>query len=460
MTLTIENYLDGNLLITNNIPVTVDIYPCEPIFKAALMANFETDAYLIEGCIGEIEVLNASVDSSRLDSLVWLVDNNQMSNDWNSAFYFNESGTYDGNLILNPGGQCTDTARIKFKISEVVVADFQYSYDPCTAGPVAFFNETTGTDPPFSYQWNFGNAATDTLPAPVAQYLTPGPFDVALAVTDANGCADTLVRAVDYRPAPAVLVVAPADTLGCPPVTIRFDNLSVPVDTTYAVRWAFGDGGTSDRISPAHTYTEVGTYDVALSIESPLGCLIDTVFRELIRIQNPPSAAFFVDEERPTNLRPTISLSALDPALPRYDWRVDGAPVADGPRTSYTLPDTGRYALALVVTDRAYCQDTVARTINVRPAATYFLPNAFTPNADGTNDFFGGTGETRYLTDFALRVFDRYGALVFLTTDPAGRWDGRLRGAPLPQGVYTWRLGYTGADGERVDEIGSVVLVR
>lgn len=95
-----------------------------------------------------------------------------------------------------------------------------------------------------------------------------------------------------------------------------------------------------------------------------------------------------------------------------------------------------------------------------------FAPNAFTPNRDNTNDEFKViVAEACEPKEYRLRVFDRYGRLVFESINPAEAWDGSYNGRQLKEGVYLWHLlaVYTvpsGTENTRLEEKGSVVLLR
>lgn len=95
-----------------------------------------------------------------------------------------------------------------------------------------------------------------------------------------------------------------------------------------------------------------------------------------------------------------------------------------------------------------------------------FAPNAFTPNRDNTNDFFSVVvSEACEMVNFQLRIFDRYGRLVFESSDPRDRWDGNYNGRAMKEGTYLWQLNanYLDPDGTnqvRLAEQGSVVLIR
>lgn len=112
--------------------------------------------------------------------------------------------------------------------------------------------------------------------------------------------------------------------------------------------------------------------------------------------------------------------------------------------------------VTLIVEDQYGCFDTLTQSIGIIPPQTYFLPNAFTPNADGLNDQFIGVGLTDYLLDFKLEIFNRAGGIVFISDDATQGWDG----ADAPGGVYLYQVSYRVPHGERTTRRGEVVLVR
>ena len=94
------------------------------------------------------------------------------------------------------------------------------------------------------------------------------------------------------------------------------------------------------------------------------------------------------------------------------------------------------------------------------------MPNAFTPNDDGVNDFFYFTFKDDCLpTSFSLQIFDRYGRLVFETKDYQEKWDGRFDGQELKDGAYFWVMSSNIVLPENSEQTsftkkGSVLIVR
>jgi len=104
--------------------------------------------------------------------------------------------------------------------------------------------------------------------------------------------------------------------------------------------------------------------------------------------------------------------------------------------------DTGTYVVTEIVTSEFGCTDTATRNIIVTPNSALFVPNAFTPNHDGLNDRFFVSGDGIMESDFNLRIFDRWGRLVFFTPDLHAAWDGLIAGEKAREGVYTWLIYY------------------
>ena len=90
------------------------------------------------------------------------------------------------------------------------------------------------------------------------------------------------------------------------------------------------------------------------------------------------------------------------------------------------------------------------------------IPNVFTPNNDGTNDYFYPRQFlTKGVTSFKMDIFNRWGQLIFETTtlDGAG-WDGKLNGVDQPEGVYIYIIDGTFKDGQKEHHQGNITLLR
>ena len=89
----------------------------------------------------------------------------------------------------------------------------------------------------------------------------------------------------------------------------------------------------------------------------------------------------------------------------------------------------------------------VLELLDVKCDPAIFVANAFSPNGDGVNDELGPSITVDVpIEEYRFSVFDRWGALIFSTTDLAGSWDGRQHGTIVEQGVYFWLLEYTTLD--------------
>lgn len=90
-----------------------------------------------------------------------------------------------------------------------------------------------------------------------------------------------------------------------------------------------------------------------------------------------------------------------------------------------------------------------------------YIPNAFTPNDDGLNDYFRILGiPPENITEFNLQIFNRWGQIVFTTQDIRDAWDGKIKDEPCPEGVYVWVIYYKDINKTKVSNKGTVMVVR
>jgi gliding motility-associated-like protein len=90
----------------------------------------------------------------------------------------------------------------------------------------------------------------------------------------------------------------------------------------------------------------------------------------------------------------------------------------------------------------------------VTPTMYLYVPNSFTPNGDGLNDFFYVQGEA--IQTFKIQVFNRWGDLIFESNDVNTGWDGKFNGQLVPQGTYVYKLSASSVTGRRTTKEGTI----
>jgi gliding motility-associated-like protein len=113
----------------------------------------------------------------------------------------------------------------------------------------------------------------------------------------------------------------------------------------------------------------------------------------------------------------------------------------------------------VIGTDSAGCRDTATIAISIDYNADVFIPSAFTPNGDGKNDVFRIVN-IKYQKLLGFSVFNRWGQLVFYTTNPDQGWDGTFNGIPQNIGTYDYMIVLSLPDGTEKLYKGEVTLIR
>ena len=465
----VSEYRAGILLSTVRRDFQFNVTSCDPLVSAQVddAEEIEPGIYELDLCgPGPLTIVNQSVQEEFIQDYVWSIDLGDTlitdTENWNLTVDFAEVGTYEARLQLNPGSNCADSALVRIHVFPELNADFSFDYDTCKVGGVAFTDQSVANQSTIeSWLWEFETYA-DTLRNPIAFFDIAGEQRVRLRIEDDNGCQDSETQIVRYFPVPELIVVAPNTFLGCQPAEIKFLNLSTPINDAYEVNWTFGDGEVTTAISPSHIYQDTGVFDVGLEIISPIGCQTDTLFPNLITVEPSPVANFTFSPDQVTSLRPEILLSDRSSGAAIREWRINDDRVGALPEFAYTFADTGLQVVQLLVQHISGCRDTMTQRLDIVPEVTYFLPNAFTPNNDGTNDVFRGTGYLPGITDFAMLIWNRWGELVFESTDTRTGWNGTRHqdGQQAQPGMYVYQIQFTGPRGQPFRYEGYITLIR
>jgi gliding motility-associated-like protein len=468
----VREFRNGVLLSTVQREFQFNVADCSPTVLAIIdTATLLQGQYNIISCGSKkVRIGNKSFQKSNIDYFLWEFDmgmGNVFKDSTNWEFLnitFPDTGVYKGRLLLNPGETCGDTAQLNVLIYPQVTADFAYDYDTCVAGPVIFTDKSFGDGIVEKWNWNFGVPnATSTDKDPQYTYGIPGNHPVTLRVTDRNKCADDTTQVIQYFPVPPLIILEPDAYAGCVPQEIFFNNLSVPIDETYNIQWDFGDGSTQlGPVSPKHLYTEPGVFDVSVKITSPLGCYTEAAFPNLIRMEPSPTAGFTCDPmEGLTNLNSTVQFIDQSQDANRWNWTFDRFGTSTETNPAFTFPDTGLMRVRLIVTHPRGCKDSLTKFLDIRPEIRWYMPNAFTPNGDAKNEGFQGKGFLFGATNFRMSIWNRWGEMVYETSNPDDAWDGREQktGKMSPAGVYVYLVSFRGPRGEPFEFKGFATLI-
>lgn len=254
-----------------------------------------------------------------------------------------------------------------------------------------------------------------------------------------------------------------ADNLaGCTPLTVNFITLTNPAQVSQC-EWDFGNGVTSDNCNETFTFATPGCYDITYAVITPEGCKVDTIVPQMICVSELPVADFMVSPQPSTIVNTEINFTNTSIDAVDYVWDFgDGSSSTDvNPTHVYPNDAPGTYEACLWAYTAAGCADSTCQLVVIDDEFLIYVPNAFTPDDDGRNDFFQAVMNGYDPLSFRMLVFDRWGELIFEAVDPSQGWDGTYNGQAAKSDVYVWKIIVTDAiSGEKKQYLGHVTLLR
>jgi gliding motility-associated-like protein len=306
----------------------------------------------------------------------------------------------------------------------------------------------TGGTGVYTYLWSNGDTRS------TATNLLPGTHTVT--VTDANGCTAT------------------ATTSTTEPAELYIDNIEVQnalcfgaTDGTLIVSasggsapYEYSTDNTTYQASNSLAGLQAGTYTVY--VRDANGCAVTqsaTITQPFQLVVNAgPDQQ--VDLGFSTEIHTTVNTTA--PLT--YAWTPTiGLSCTDCTDPSVMPPNTTLYYVQ--ITDEKGCTALDSVEIAVNKIRPIYIPNAFSPNDDNTNDVFMVYGNAAALQIRTMRIFNRWGGLVFEaqnvpTNDPAYGWNGMMHSKKLNPGVYVYHIEIEFIDQEVRSYDGDVTLLR
>jgi large repetitive protein len=343
--------------------------------------------------------------------------------------------------------------RREFNIIEpdllVVVEQIQDALS-CEDGQSGFINLTvSGGTPPYIYDWSNGETTAGIT------NLTNGTYSVN--ISDQSGCFVSQIFRVN-RPAPLQVSRAASLEVQCDPREI-VNVFDLHIDggvAPYDIQWSNGE---VQQNGYRMITSEPGTY--FLTIVDGYGCQYTESFevdnhRVLLDVSY-ESASYAQFQANLANFDVQF-INNSSGNFRKYHWDF-----GDGNESTLKAPvhrylSEGTYVITLVATDEYDCQTTTQLEIQIWD---YFLeiPNIFSPNGDGINDFF--FPKFLHLNSLAFTIMNKWGEIVFHTEDLESKgWDGFYRGKAAIPGNYVYKLTYTSSDGRTGSKNGVFMLIK
>ncbi len=485
--ITIDDVLDPN---TNTSGYVEGIYKftwkvsngnCFPISDTVIIAVFDSPF----ASAGE-DIALCDLDSTFLNSVdpigtshgVWSQDeafNNQTTisfdddtlNITNSHNY--EEGTYQ--LIWTvSNGSCPIVAdTVKVTTYDMPNANAGFDQYLCDLDTVLLNGEgDVGTalgkwllDPNYNYP-SIATFRDNTLNNTMSDNYVVG--DYALLWTVSNGICPSDTDTVVIHNMPKPVAIASYDTQQCDNKCFKVTSFSTAPEGDGLVNyWEIDDVVYYDSLLNL-CINQAGDYNVRFIVTASNGCKDSLVGNPLITVNPSPIADFELLYETDSLIelqRSEINnLSSSDVTFFQYSMG-NGDTLVGQENPLYFYNDFGDYILTQWVENKFTCRDSITKTQLVYKRANLFVPNTFTPNDDGVNDFFGPYTRAISTLNYEFIIFDEWGTLIFKTSELDHMWDGTYKGTKVKDGAYIWNLSYSYENStEVIQERGHVMVYK
>lgn len=362
-------------------------------------------------------------------------------------------GTHMFYWIEDDGAFCYLIDSVQMTFTDTILVTFQHvdatCYTYCDGQAQAFItggNTVNG----FDFDWSTGSHG---IGIDQIQALCTDTFSVT--VTDDNGCLGYGEVFIDEP------VLLEMDSIASQPVTCSGDcDGQVEIYDAEAVQYSYDDGVSW---SPSPILPDACEAIYALRIQDAAGCL-GTASIEVTG--PPPVVPDFTWNPIPANVDdPRIWFANTSTGAQSYWWDIAGLTTSTetNPYFRFSEKEPGQYEVCLAAFNYNNCTDTICKTVIIDDVLFTYIPNSFTPDGDNLNETWGMSTNIDIITSFELRVFDRWGQVVFESEDPLEFWNGAANnsGDILKSDVYVYRIAFEIRETEvRKEMLGHVTLIK
>lgn len=317
----------------------------------------------------------------------------------------------------------------------------------CPNTPQTLYAEATGGQGQYFYTWSAGGTTIGSGPS-----LDISPMVTTVyTVTVTDGCGVEIAENITVTVEATVLELEMSpDQLICPG-----DSAEIWVEASeglgnYTYYWLHSGETVSDITVHPNVTT---TYTVSVQDACQTYSIEGSTTVEVVR----PTADFNVLTDEPMeNL--LVSFQNTSQGGVTWDWDFGNGDFSTDNSPNTTYNPWGWYDVTLIAYNEIGCADTVTKPVYVKPEFYFYAPNAFTPD--------GGRVNTDYqisvigAIDFEFQIFNRWGELIYATTDQYFRWDGLYKKMIVPDNVVVYKARIVDREETVHEYTGHITILR
>ena len=355
------------------------------------------------------------------------------------------AGTYSLVVVDNNG--CSTSATVSVSQPAALSVNATGQATICAGSTTTLSANASGGVPPYSYSWNpggLGGTSVGVSPGSTTRY--------SCTVIDANGCAQ--IQTVDVQVKPVLTASVSVQNL-CFGDSVFLSPVITNPGTGGPYTYSWSNGSTASSIV-VHASTSPGTNLYSLTLSD--GCSPAVVLTFTVVTNSHPTASISADSLA-GNAPLTVHFTDNGTGGGIFNWNFGNGNSANTQQASTQYTSGGNYIVTYTVTNAEGCSDYDTLSIQVNDLAPLLIiPNVFTPNGDGVNEYFEVKGIN--LSSYDCSIYNRWGKAVFQSNDQKNTWDGKVNGAPAEEGTYFYVIKAGGRTGEDLKKQGYVTLFR
>jgi len=299
-----------------------------------------------------------------------------------------------------------------------------------------------GNNGPYLFNWSSGTSG-----AGMTHSITESPvITTYYQVEISDGCESTpqlYDMTLTVSPVPNPMFSILQDSI-CENAVFELYNTTDPLMVQTSL-WQISDGQVYTNMDTINTgQMSDGNYAVSLTIISPDGCVNTTILNNALRSMPRPTANFRYSPATITALNTTVKMENLSIGNDISNWTMQyanpGASNTSEPTVVFPEGVVDNYIVQLIAETNFGCTDTMYQVIEIKPEVILYSPNTFTPDNDEFNATWKIFIEGIDVSEFELKVYNRWGEIVWQSYDPSAEWDGTYKGEIVSSGSYNWTI--------------------